>query len=82
MQAHFAPDSKFDFQKYIKRSMKDDFKVVVGIRYLSSDLKVTNALILQDFLMPSVFFFTILVFVLQHSVMGFCNRLYACERLQ
>jgi mlo protein len=32
MQAHFAPDSKFDFHKYIKRSMEDDFKVVVGIR--------------------------------------------------
>ncbi|KAJ1427416.1 Mlo-related protein [Sesbania bispinosa] len=31
INAHFAPDSKFDFQKYIKRSMEDDFKVVVGI---------------------------------------------------
>lgn len=29
--AHFAPNSKFDFHKYIKRSMEDDFKVVVGI---------------------------------------------------
>ncbi|CAL5349536.1 unnamed protein product [Camellia sinensis] len=28
---HFAPNSKFDFHKYIKRSMEDDFKVVVGI---------------------------------------------------
>ncbi|TKY75351.1 MLO protein-like 1 [Spatholobus suberectus] len=32
INAHFAPNSKFDFQKYIKRSMEDDFKVVVGIR--------------------------------------------------
>ncbi|XP_004500844.1 MLO protein homolog 1-like [Cicer arietinum] len=31
INAHFAPDSKFDFHKYIKRSMEDDFKVVVGI---------------------------------------------------
>ncbi|KAL9312481.1 hypothetical protein ACSQ67_017933 [Phaseolus vulgaris] len=31
VHAHFAPNSKFDFQKYIKRSMEDDFKVVVGI---------------------------------------------------
>ncbi|XP_027904695.1 MLO protein homolog 1-like isoform X3 [Vigna unguiculata] len=31
INAHFAPNSKFDFQKYIKRSMEDDFKVVVGI---------------------------------------------------
>ncbi|GLJ39969.1 hypothetical protein SUGI_0817700 [Cryptomeria japonica] len=29
--AHLAPNSKFDFQKYIKRSLDDDFKVVVGI---------------------------------------------------
>ncbi|KAK9135625.1 hypothetical protein Syun_014955 [Stephania yunnanensis] len=28
---HMAPGSKFDFQKYIKRSLEDDFKVVVGI---------------------------------------------------
>ncbi|KAJ4965173.1 hypothetical protein NE237_017022 [Protea cynaroides] len=28
---HLAPGSKFDFQKYIKRSLQDDFKVVVGI---------------------------------------------------
>ncbi|KAL1093972.1 hypothetical protein V6Z11_D06G064200 [Gossypium hirsutum] len=32
--AHLAPENetKFDFQKYIKRSLEDDFKVVVGIR--------------------------------------------------
>ncbi|GMH06615.1 hypothetical protein Nepgr_008455 [Nepenthes gracilis] len=29
--AHIAPGSKFDFQKYIKRSLEDDFKVVVGV---------------------------------------------------
>ncbi|KAK7310664.1 hypothetical protein RJT34_08300 [Clitoria ternatea] len=28
---HLTPGSKFDFQKYIKRSLEDDFKVVVGI---------------------------------------------------
>ncbi|XP_044511924.1 MLO-like protein 9 isoform X2 [Mangifera indica] len=28
---HLAPRSNFDFQKYIKRSLEDDFKVVVGI---------------------------------------------------
>ena len=38
MQAHFAPNSKFNFHKYIKRSLEDDFKVVVGIRFLSSIL--------------------------------------------
>ncbi|KAL6498263.1 Protein mlo2 [Orobanche gracilis] len=32
--AHLAPGSetKFDFQKYISRSLDEDFKVVVGIR--------------------------------------------------
>eukprot|EP01018_Ginkgo_biloba_P000697 Gb_12175 [translate_table: standard] len=29
--AHLAPDSKFDFHKYIKQSLEDDFKEVVGI---------------------------------------------------
>ncbi|XP_021902653.1 MLO protein homolog 1-like [Carica papaya] len=31
ISAHFAPNTKFNFHKYIKRSMEDDFKVVVGI---------------------------------------------------
>ncbi|KAJ4839035.1 hypothetical protein Tsubulata_018933 [Turnera subulata] len=31
INAHFAPNSKFNFHKYIKRSMEDDFKKVVGI---------------------------------------------------
>jgi mlo protein len=31
INAHFAPNSKFDFHKYIRRSMEDDFKVVLGI---------------------------------------------------
>ncbi|KAM7253234.1 hypothetical protein ACFE04_025852 [Oxalis oulophora] len=30
-QVHLAPGSKFDFQKYILRSLEDDFKVIVGI---------------------------------------------------
>lgn len=34
LQVHLAPGSKFDFQKYIERSLEDDFKVVVGIRYV------------------------------------------------
>lgn len=35
-QAHLAPNSqtKFDFQNYIKRSLEEDFKVVVGIRWV------------------------------------------------
>ncbi|GAU42823.1 hypothetical protein TSUD_185810, partial [Trifolium subterraneum] len=28
---HLSPGSKFNFQKYIKRSLEDDFKVVVGV---------------------------------------------------
>ncbi|KAI3947831.1 hypothetical protein MKX01_034496 [Papaver californicum] len=33
---HLPPNNKFDFSKYIKRSLEDDFKVVVGIRYGST----------------------------------------------
>ncbi|XP_030441622.2 MLO protein homolog 1-like [Syzygium oleosum] len=33
INAHLAPNSKFDFHKYIKRSMEDDFKAVVGISF-------------------------------------------------
>ncbi|ONK65127.1 uncharacterized protein A4U43_C07F33950, partial [Asparagus officinalis] len=28
---HLAPGSKFNFQKYIMRSLEDDFKLIVGI---------------------------------------------------
>ncbi|GAB2282909.1 MLO-like protein 8 [Dionaea muscipula] len=31
IKAHIAPGSRFNFQKYIKRSLEDDFQVVVGI---------------------------------------------------
>ncbi|TXG47477.1 hypothetical protein EZV62_026771 [Acer yangbiense] len=31
IMAHFAEGSNFDFQKYIKRALKKDFKTVVGI---------------------------------------------------
>ncbi|XP_075484694.1 MLO-like protein 9 [Primulina tabacum] len=31
ISVHLAPGTKFNFQKYIKRSLEDDFKVVVGI---------------------------------------------------
>ncbi|XP_073112783.1 MLO-like protein 10 isoform X2 [Elaeis guineensis] len=31
INVHLAPGSRFNFQKYIKRSLEDDFKVVVGI---------------------------------------------------
>ncbi|GLT94546.1 hypothetical protein SLE2022_122820 [Rubroshorea leprosula] len=31
ISVHLARGSKFDFQKYIQRSLEDDFKVVVGI---------------------------------------------------
>jgi len=35
INAHLSPNTKFDFHKYIKRSLEDDFKVVVGIRFKS-----------------------------------------------
>ncbi|TXG51894.1 hypothetical protein EZV62_021063 [Acer yangbiense] len=36
INAHLSQNTSFDFHKYIKRSMEDDFKVVVGIRSLSA----------------------------------------------
>ncbi|EXB80098.1 MLO-like protein 12 [Morus notabilis] len=38
IMAHLAPESetKFDFQKYISRSLEEDFKVVVGIKLVLS----------------------------------------------
>lgn len=41
VQAHLAPGSetRFDFQKYIGRSLEEDFKVVVGIRLVLSSSK-------------------------------------------
>lgn len=48
-QAHLAPKSQtnFDFQKYIKRSLDEDFKVVVGIRYDSNSPSCANVLLLK-----------------------------------
>ncbi|PSS36599.1 MLO-like protein [Actinidia chinensis var. chinensis] len=31
INVHLAPGSKFNFQKYIKRSLEDDYKIVVGV---------------------------------------------------
>ncbi|KAI4296817.1 hypothetical protein L6164_036740 [Bauhinia variegata] len=33
IMAHFAEGSNFDFQRYIKRALEKDFKVVMGIRW-------------------------------------------------
>ncbi|MBA0845350.1 hypothetical protein Goarm_023425 [Gossypium armourianum] len=30
---HLSVGSSFNFQKYIQRSLEDDFKIIVGIRY-------------------------------------------------
>ncbi|XP_057542528.1 MLO-like protein 10 isoform X2 [Amaranthus tricolor] len=31
LNSHIAPGNQFDFQQYIKRSLEDDFKVIVGV---------------------------------------------------
>ncbi|KAL2664458.1 hypothetical protein AAZV13_02G161100 [Glycine max] len=41
---HLAPGSKFNFQKYIKRSLEDDFKVVVRVRFSA----LSNKLVFYD----------------------------------
>ncbi|EPS62478.1 hypothetical protein M569_12312, partial [Genlisea aurea] len=41
VSVHLSPGTKFNFQKYIKRSLEDDFKIIVGI----TPLLWTNAVI-------------------------------------
>lgn len=36
LQAHMSTSKSFNFQKYIQRSLEDDFKVVVGIRFVNT----------------------------------------------
>ncbi|XP_059637722.1 MLO-like protein 9 [Cornus florida] len=45
VSVHLRPGSKFNFQKYIKRSLEDDFKVVVGISALLWGFATINLLI-------------------------------------
>ncbi|XP_072957739.1 MLO-like protein 9 [Typha angustifolia] len=45
INVHLAPGSKFNFQKYIKRSLEDDFKVVVGISPLLWACALINLLL-------------------------------------
>ncbi|KAJ6991697.1 hypothetical protein NC653_019765 [Populus alba x Populus x berolinensis] len=62
INAHFAPNSKFNFHKYIKRSMEDDLKVVVGIRLASLPFRLSewiirewlNSMLICDFLSVNV----------------------------
>ncbi|KAI3750698.1 hypothetical protein L2E82_21447 [Cichorium intybus] len=54
ISVHLAPGSVFNFQKYIKRSLEDDFKVLVGVGpllwtvavlYLFANVEGTHAMI-------------------------------------
>ncbi|KAK9053467.1 hypothetical protein SSX86_030101 [Deinandra increscens subsp. villosa] len=54
ISVHLAPGSQFNFQKYIKRSLEDDFKVIVGISpllwatavlYLFANVEGTHAMV-------------------------------------
>ncbi|XP_071713349.1 MLO-like protein 9 [Rutidosis leptorrhynchoides] len=54
ISVHLAPGSQFNFQKYIKRSLEDDFKVIVGISpllwstavlYLFANVQGTHAMV-------------------------------------
>ncbi|KAJ6336639.1 hypothetical protein OIU76_006504 [Salix suchowensis] len=44
ISVHLAPGSKFNFQKYIKKTLEDDFKVVVGISPLLWASAILNLL--------------------------------------
>ncbi|KAI4374867.1 hypothetical protein MLD38_012810 [Melastoma candidum] len=64
---HLAPGSKFDFQKYIKRSLEDDFKVIVGISPLLW-ASVTTFLLLNVHGWQSMFWLSILPLIVILSV--------------
>jgi len=51
LQAHLAPENapSFDFQNYISRSLEEDFKVVVGIRFVLSTSPKLIAVISYSF---------------------------------
>lgn len=83
MQAHFAPNSKFDFHKYIKKSMEDDFKLVLGIRFALSLAYVhvvphfINKIILSTLLFYLKSSYVIKFYIILHK--DGCNCLYAVE---
>ncbi|XP_074265714.1 MLO-like protein 10 [Silene latifolia] len=61
VSAHIAPGRKFDFRKYIKRSLEDDFKVVVGVGKVRRTLinlkdtkKETKTVLLLNLCLPRV----------------------------
>jgi len=74
IQAHLAPGRKFNFQRYIKRSLEDDFKLVVGIRLQHNQIikcKWNRSYIIRSYI-------TVLTncFALQSSSLGIiCNLL-------
>ncbi|OWM81163.1 hypothetical protein CDL15_Pgr007194 [Punica granatum] len=45
---HLAPGSKFDFQKYIKRSLEDDFKVILAVDTKLQAVIATMAIEIQE----------------------------------
>lgn len=43
LQAHLAPGRQFNFQGYINKSLEDDFKLIVGIRYNTNPIIKCNS---------------------------------------
>jgi hypothetical protein len=77
VQAHFASNSQFNFHKYIKRSMEDDFKMVVGIRSIfQSNMHFTITLTLgycaKDFCFYIYFVPIFAVFLYGFFLSSFC----------
>lgn len=68
LQAHFAPNSKFNFHKYIRRSMEDDYKKVLGIRCLSFSHLNTK---FKDSKLLEVLSTYCFMFPMQYSLMDF-----------
>ena len=76
-QAHFGSNSKFNSHKYIKRSMEDDFKMVVGIRsifqsHMPSTITLTMVSCSKDFFFLIYFVPIFAVFLYGFLPSSFC----------
>jgi hypothetical protein len=78
INAHLSPNAKFDFQKYIKRSLEDDFKVVVGIRSVRLVFSV-NSLHVMSFVLWAMADLDTFGWFLQPAAMV-CRHLHTLHR--
>ena len=69
---HFSANNKFNFQKYIKRSLDDDFKRVIGIRFVKIFLAIKSMVFSNNMdYLPVTFLSPFVLFPLKTSAYNF-----------